>query len=207
MLMKSFEYDPRRLIPMINQMMGQQPNQGQEQAQEGEVPAPVQQYISQLEGRLSQLSDAVSKKFGMLENTFAQQSQAKVQETLDMWSQNKPHFDKVRVMMGHLLESGQVPALANGGADLDRAYDMALWAMPEVRQEIMAEMETKKAAELEAKRVAERKAQKEAADKARRAGGSLAPSAPGSPVIPGTRKGPRKTVGESLREAIAEYRS
>ncbi len=205
LLMKSFDYDPRRLIPLINQIMGQQPQQGQEQ-EGNEIPQPVQQYIGQLEGKIAQLTDAVSRKLGALENNWMQASQAKVQETLDMWSNGKPHFDKVRVMMGHLLESGQVPPLPNGGADLDKAYDMALWAMPDVRQQIMTEMETKKAAELKAKQEAERKAQKEQADKARRAGGSLVPSAPGAPPVPGARKGARKSVGESLREAIAEVR-
>lgn len=207
LLMKSFDYDPRRMIPLINHLMGQQqqPQNGKDQA-EPEISPQVQQYISGLEAKIAGLTDTVSKKIGALENTWAQASQAKVQESLDMWSRGKPHFDKVRVMMGHLLESNQVPPLPNGGADLDKAYDMALWALPDVRQEVMAEMETKRTAELKAKQDAERKAQKEAAEKARRAGGSLAPSAPGAPVVQGVRKGARKSVAESLREAIAEVR-
>lgn len=209
MLMKSFEYDPRRMIPLINQILGQQqqqPANGQDQT-EPEVSPQIQQYISGLEAKIAGLTDTVTKRFGALENTWAQASQAKVQESLDMWSKDKPHFDKVRVMMGHLLESNQVPPLPNGSADLDKAYDMALWALPDVRQQVMADMSAKQAADLKAKQDAERKALKEQAEKARRAGGSLAPSAPGAPVTPGgIRKGARKSVGESLREAIAEVR-
>lgn len=207
MLMKSFGYDPRRMIPLINQILGQQqPANGQDQT-EPEISPQVQQYISGLEAKIAGLTDTVSKRFGALESTWAQASQAKVQESLDMWSKDKPHFDKVRVMMGHLLESNQVPPLPNGSADLDKAYDMALWALPDVRQQVMADMEAKRTAEAKAKQDAERKALKEQAEKARRAGGSLAPSAPGAPVTPGgIRKGARKSVGESLREAIAEVR-
>jgi len=204
-LMRTFNYDPRRLIPFINQLGGQQ--QQQQPEGEQEVPPAYLQYINQLEQRVAGLTDAVSKKIGGLENMFAQQNQARVQETLDVWSANKPHFEKVRVMMGHLLESGQVPPLPNGAADLDKAYDMALWALPEVRQQVMADIEAKRAAELKAKQDAERKAQKEAADKARRASGGLGPSAPGSPVNPNQSRRPqRKSVRESLADAIAEVR-
>jgi membrane protein involved in colicin uptake len=107
--------------------------------------------------------------------------------------------------MGQLINSGTVPPMENGDADLDRAYDMALWAMPEIRQKVLADQQKKAEDDRKAKAEAEKRAQQEAADKARKANaGSLAQSAPGSPLQNQNKPKKGKTVRESIMEARDE---
>lgn len=83
--------------------------------------------------------------------------QATVVKTVEDFAKDKPHFEKVRKIMGSLMQAGEA-------ADLNEAYDKATYAHPEVRQLILEDQ--RKAAE------AERKATQEKAVKdARKAGG------------------------------------
>ncbi len=216
-LAESFKYNlrsipgliPQELIQLWQEKQKQQPGQAPatEAAQPaGEIPPAVQQYINEMNQKLQALEQGFTNQLGQLSTNFQQQSQAKTEEILANWSKDKPHFEEVRRTMARLIASQEVPPLPNGAADLDRAYDMALWALPEIREKILAEQRQKADAELKAKQAAERKAQQDQADKARRAqAGSLSGNAPGSPTLPVKgKKG--KTVAESLRESIAELR-
>ena len=218
-LAKSFGIDLRALYTPAQEKpkepAAQEPGKDGQPA--GAVPPQVQAYIDSMKDQLAQFGQAVQQRFGSLENTFQQQSQAKTQEMLDTWAKDKPYFEDVRGMMAHLITPGPasamypqgsppaVPPLANGAADLDTAYDMAVNAIPAIRQKVRQEELAKIEADRVAKEQKEKKAQQEAADKARKASGSLSLTAPGAPVT--LQKGPkqRKTVGESLREAIAEH--
>jgi hypothetical protein len=219
-LAKSFGIDLRAIY--TPQQQAEKPKEvAQEPGKDGQpagaVPPQVQAYIDSMKEQLAQFGQAVQQRFGSIENTFQRQSQAQTQEMLDSWSKDKPYFEDVRGMMAHLITPGPasamypqgsppaVPPLANGSADLDTAYDMAINAMPAVRQKVRQEELTKIEADRVAKEQKEKKAQQEAADKARKASGSLSLTAPGAPVTP--QKGPkqRKSVGDSLREAIAEH--
>lgn len=188
---------------------GQQPGTGGQPA--GDIPPAVQQYITDLEGKLSQSMQLISQKFGTIEQNYAQSQQEKTNEILAHWSQGKEHFNDVKLMMAHLLESGAVPPLEGGRADLDKAYEMAVYAVPEVRAKVLASQEAKRLADEKAKKDAEAKAQQEQANKARRAAGGLAPGAPGEGGPAGQqRPGDRrkgKSVRESLNEAINELSS
>jgi hypothetical protein len=183
-----------------------QPGAGGQPA--GEIPAPVQQYITQLEGKLGQFSQLLDQRFGGLESALTQTRAEKTNEILAHWAQDKEHFGDVKLMMAHLLESGAVAPLADGRADLDKAYEMAVYAIPEVRTKVLAANDAKRIADEKAKRDAEQKAQQEQANKARRAAGGLAPGAPGIGAggqPPG--KGVKKSVRESLNDAITELSS
>jgi hypothetical protein len=226
LLLQSFRVDPAEVFPQLKQQ--QQPTQQelqqrqyelQQVQQQNQPPAALQPYldkIATLEQSLEQLNNAVGTKFNSIEQAWANQSQKQTQEMLDGWSKDKPHFEDVRQMMAHLITPGPpsnmypngsppaVPPLANGAADLDTAYDMAVNAMPEVRAKVRQAEQEKAEAERKANEAKEKKAQQEAADKARKAGNSLSPSAPGSPIVPqkNTKKG--KSVRESLQDAIKE---
>lgn len=225
MLLQSFRVDPSEVFPQIKQQQQQQPQLTPEQLayqqqQQQQPPAALQPYlekIANLEQHLEQLNNAVGSKFNSIEQAWADQSQKQTQEMLDGWSKDKPYFEDVRQMMAHLITPGPasnmypqgsppaVPPLANGAADLDTAYDMAVNAMPSIREKLRAAEVLKADEERKANEAKEKKAQQEAADKARRAGASLSPSAPGSPITrqPGaTKKG--KSVRESLQDAIQE---
>lgn len=173
---------------------------------EGEVPAAVQHYIKTLEGKLGTMEQNITQRFGALENTFAQQSQAKTEEILAHWAQGKPHFEEVRSLMAHLIGSGAVPPTGSGQADLDKAYDMALYAMPEVRAQVLAAQQQAADKARKDKETAERTAQQAQADKARKANVSLTSAAPGGSVnaAPGRPKVKGKSVKESLMDSIGE---
>lgn len=110
-------------------------------------------------------------------------------------------------MMAHLIGSGAVPPLPNGSADLDKAYDMALYAQPEVRAKVLEAQEAAKAQAAADKASKERAAQQQQADQARRKASLLGPSAPGAPLDPKLGKAKRKTVRESIAEAMEEVRT
>ena len=80
--------------------------------------------------------------------------------------------------MAQLIQSGAVP-LKDGQVDLDGAYDMALYANPEIRAQVLAAQEAEKAKQLKAKQEAAKKAQEAEVAKARKAGVSLGGGAPG----------------------------
>lgn len=50
---------------------------------------------------------------------------------LERWASDKPHFNKVRLLMGNLLKPdpvtgvAAVPLMTDGKVDLDKAYDLA----------------------------------------------------------------------------------
>ena len=215
-LAQSFKFDIRT-IPGLAQAMQQyqqsaqqQPAQGQQQqpaqGQPGQppvdMPPAVQQYINSLKQELQEFKQGVGQNFQQLTNSFAQQSQAKTEEILMNWAKDKPYFEDVRRHMAHLISSGAVPPMANGNADLDKAYDMAIFAIPDVRTKILADQQKAADNARTAKAAAERAAQQEQANKARRAsGGSLTPGAPGNLIAPGK---PKK--GKSVRESIMEAR-
>ncbi len=217
-LAQSFKYDLRSIPGLIPQELiqlwqekqaaGKQPapQPGAEAQPVGGIPPEVQKYINELNQKLEDLQQGFTSKINEVNSSFQQQSQAKTEEILASWSKGKPYFEEVRRTMARLIASQEVPPLPNGAADLDRAYDMALWALPEIREKILADQRQKAEEAQRAKQAAERKAQQDQADKARRVqAGSLSSSAPGAPSLPAKgKKG--KSVGESLRETIAELR-
>lgn len=174
------------------------------EADQGEIPPALQTYIQQLEQKLDGFQRGVYGQYQELASNYQADSQRRTQEVLDHWSKDKPHFEEVRSLMAYLIGSGAVQPLPNGAADLDTAYDMALYANPQVRAQVLAEQRKAAAEERKRKIEAERKAQQEQADKARRAGGSLSSSAPGAEIPGQSKKSGVKSVRDSLKEAIQE---
>lgn len=191
-LAQSFKFDLRSLT-------GAAPAPAAGEQPEGEVPPAVQAYINGLEQKMQTM-------FGTLKSDYTtqlqNQSYAKTQETLDTWAKGKPYFEEARQLMAHLISSGAVPVLPNGSADLDKAYDMALYALPDVRAKVLAEQEQARVKAAADKRSAEKAAQDKQAALARKAaGGALQSGAPGNPVQAGKKPAKGKSVRESLMEA------
>jgi hypothetical protein len=172
----------------------------------GAIPSEVQSYIDKMRAEMLAMKQELGQQVSSLSQGFQQQSEAKTQEIVHNWAKDKPHFENVRGLMAQLIQSGAVP-LKDGRVDLDGAYQMAIYANPEVRSAVLQEEQAKKAAEAKAKKDAEAKAQADAAAKARDKGMSLDPaSAPGQEV---SKKAPGKkgsSVRESLQHAINEVR-
>jgi hypothetical protein len=209
-LARSYNIDPVRLLAHMVQNPGQQqPLQqqpGQQQPQQGQLDPAVKAYIDSIVA-------PVGQGVQQLYSTVQQQSMAKTSEMLDMWAKDKPFFGDVRQTMARMLQPGpngepaMVPPLANGNADLDKAYDMAVFADPAVRAKAFAaqakaEQDKKTAAE-----ATEKKAQRDKLEAARKASGSIPISAPGLPgqAKPGQQKR-GKSVRETLDESIAQVR-
>jgi len=150
---------------------------------------------------LGNIKQAFAQELTGLKGTFQQQSEAKTNEILANWSKDKPHFESVRGLMAQLIQSGAVP-LKDGQVDLDGAYDMALYANPEIRAQVLAAQEAERVKQLKAKQEAAKKAQELEVAKARKAGVGLGGGAPGEPgAAPGGKKGKGKSVRESIMEA------
>lgn len=216
-LANSFKFDLRAIPglaqqqtqpqPQTPQTPPQAPAQAQTPAQPvpaSEIPQAMQAYVDELKQKITSLEQGFTNQLGQLSNSFAQQSQAKTEEILANWSKDKPYFEEVRRTMAQLIASHTVPPLPNGTADLDRAYDMAMYALPEVRAKVLADQQAAAEAARKAKLAAEKKAQQEAADKARRAAGSLSQGAPGATMVPPKKGAKGKSVRESIEEARAE---
>lgn len=201
-LAQSYGIDPVRLLAHMVQNPQAQQQQGaqQQQPQQGQLDPAVKQYIDSIMA-------PVGQGINQLHQTVQQQSMAKTEEMLGMWSKDKPFFNDVRGLMAKFLSPGPngeppvVAPLANGNADLDKAYDMAVYADPAVRAKAQKAMQDAEAATKAAAATAEKTAQKAKLEAARKASGSIPISAPGAPN--GAAQKPQKR-GKSVRESIAE---
>lgn len=203
-LAKSFNMDLNALVGPAGQ-----PQPGTEGQQPvGAIPPELQKYITDMQQEVLNLKQAFGQEVNGLKSTFQQQSEAKTQEILTNWSKDKPHFDAVRGLMANLIASGAIP-LKEGQVDLDGAYEMAIYANPDVRTQVLTAQQdaAKKAAD--AKIAAEKVAQQTQADKARKAAVSVGGGAPGAPGgnIAGKPLAKRKSVRESIMEAREELQN
>lgn len=192
-LLQSYRYNPEKLVRNYLANRGIDPN-----ILNNARLNPVQQNNQRL-ANLERAYQVQQQAYAQQQQAYARQQQEVAQRQHDenirntetmlgQWAQSKPHFEKVRQLMGHLLTpdptTGQapVPLKRDGTVDLDKAY---AWA---VRAQI-------------GERVA---ADREYASSARRKT-SLTASAPGYNNGRAERGPPRGTsVRESLKQAISE---
>jgi hypothetical protein len=196
-------------IDLNNGQLIQQGEQQQSAAGQpdlGEIPDSVKQYIGGLEQKLNQLGGMVQGGFQNFQSTFQQQAMKETTSIMEQWAKGKPYFEEVRQQMAHIIGTRMIPPLPDGSADLDTAYDRAMYMNPVVRDKVLADrrkaaLEKRKKAE-----EAEKAAQQAAADKARRAGGGvLRPSSPGATFANDDKAKKRgKSVRESLADAMEE---
>lgn len=116
----------------------------------------------------------------------------RVEETLRTFAKDKPHFDKVRELMGKLMNAGVAD-------DLEGAYQKATQLHPEVSAAIKAEETAKAAAEL-AKTNAEKSA------RARQAAISPGQRSPNGAPAEASAKSKGSSARESILASIAELR-
>lgn len=124
---------------------GDQQSSDQPQAQTPREVLELRQEINQLKGYLT-----------AQQRQSHEAEQATVAKTVEDFAKDKPHFERVRKIMGSLMQAGEA-------SDLDDAYQKAIYAHPEIRQLIL---EDQRKAD-EAKRKAE---QEKAVSKAKKAG-------------------------------------
>lgn len=136
----------------------------------------------------------LAQRLDSFEQQQAAQLMSVAQQTVEQWAKDKPFFTSVKAEMARLMQSGEVPLLPNGHADLDTAYNRAI-------EPIMAQFAQQQQTQEQERRAA--------AERARKASASLRTgTAPGASYqLNGANKKTKgKSVRESLYDSIAEHR-
>lgn len=164
--------------------LAQNPSQAPSAAQD--IPEHLQPVIDQF-GNVVQDVNSVKQELQTLRTE-------RVEDTLRTFAKDKPHFDKVRVIMGQLMTAGVVPP-----GDLEGAYQQATKIHPEVSAAIEAEKTAKAAADLA-------KTNAEKATRARQAAISPGQRSPNGAAANGAAKPKTSSVKESILASVAELR-
>jgi len=143
----------------------------------------VDPYTQQLEQRLAQIEQASTAQ----QQYYEQQQEAQAYGTIESFSSsgNAPFFDDVRPEMIALLENGRADTI-------EKAYEMAVWARPDIRPLMLQQQEKQKMAELSGKAKRSR---------------SAASSITGSPSGASARAGSTGSLRDSLADAFDDITS
>jgi len=136
----------------------------------------------------------VLSEINSLKSRFEQQDQASVLSEIDRFRASLPennHFDQVRVKMGQLMA---INAQMGEPMTLQEAYDQAVWALPDIRNQLLASQN----ATAEAARKA-----REQADKAKRGAISIN-GGPSTASVPNPKRD-YDTVEDAARAAWAQH--
>lgn len=150
-------------------------------ATQEEIPSYIRPLLDQF-GRLNQ-------EFNAFKSDAQRAEEARISAELTEFSKDKPYFERVRVDMGRLMQSGIA-------ADLPTAYQKAVALSPEIQAEIKAEEEAKK--------VEERQKEQQRLQAAAKAAVSPSTRAPSAANIDAGKKAPG--VRGSILQAIQEVR-
>lgn len=176
-VIQQFRVSPQGLFSILqggNQGTGQPLQQGQ-----------LDPVIGTLQQRLDRMEQERQEE--IRQRQF--QEQAALQGQIDDFAtkQGHEHFEKVKVFMGQLLQSGQA-------ADMDEAYNKAVWADPDIRSSLIAAQADPN------KRLTEQTAKTE---RARNAAVSVTGSPGGARALNGAAN-PTSSIEDDLRAAIRE---
>jgi len=112
-----------------------------------QAPPPVDPAYQALLNEVRTLKQTEAQR----EQQRQQAEQAQLNSTIASFSQGKEHFDVVREDMAALLQAGRA-------SDLETAYDMAIWARPDLRSGLL-QQQTRAAEEKARAAMQQRKAQ------------------------------------------------
>ena len=153
-----------------DQLFTPQPQQPQGQAQQADPMADllVDPAVKQLEARLAQLQGIVEREQWQKQEaarthyvnsvSSIQRDISSFRQSLDEQGQLRyPHFDQVQKHMGGLMETDpELLALPDGEEKLQKAYDMAIWARPDLRSTYLDQEAQKRLQQAQKKQDAER---------------------------------------------------
>jgi hypothetical protein len=102
--------------------------------------ASLEQKIARLEGQWTQQQQQAQ-----------QQVQEQVLSTIDAFARDPkhPHFKTVSASMGTLMQAGEAK-------DLEEAYQMAVWARPDLRAQLLAEQQAQQNTQAQARQRTEK---------------------------------------------------
>jgi hypothetical protein len=156
--------DPVNGLRWIAQQYGVTADQLTQMAPEG----PRDPYVATLLNKVQQLEAATAAQ--QAQATQAMQSGIATEIETFAKDPARPHFEAVREEMGRLIGSGVASTFAD-------AYDKAVWSVPTIRAQLIAEERKAAAAELEKARQAEQAKRAQAVN----VRGASAPGAVGAP--------------------------
>lgn len=160
--------------------LAQNPPQAPSAAQDS-IPDPIRPVLDQFGNRVANL-----------ETQLQRAEEGRISQELSSFAKDKPHFEKVRVIMGQLMNSGIVTP-----GDLEGAYQKATALHPEVSAQIASEAAKKTAEELA-------RTQAEKANKARLAAVSPAGRSPNGAPTNGTAQKPKSSVRDAILASVKE---
>jgi len=149
----------------------------------GPVLGPLQQEIATLKTSLTQRAEA--------DRSQRMQGASSVVETFRHKPEHR-YYDNVEETIGDLLESGVVRRTGDPAADLAKAYEIACWQNPDIREQLISERDVKA-----------RQTQQEKTDAAKRAAVSIRGAPQGAPANGG---GSRGNVRDDVAAAFASIR-
>lgn len=161
-------------------------------AQGSTQPSAAQDIPEHLRPVLDEVGN-LSKSFSHIQQELQQAKQEKIAGEISAFSKDKPHFEKVRVAMGQMMAAGIVQS-----NDLEGAYQRAVWADPELRDQLLKEQDEKRKAEFA-------KTQAQAGKNARLAAVSPPPRARQGAQVNGSDKS-GKNVRGSIMASIEQLR-
>lgn len=149
----------------------------------GPVLSPLQQEIATLKTTLSQRAEA--------DRSQRMQGASSVIEEFRSKPEHR-YYDNVEETIGVLLESGVVKRTGDPAADLAKAYDIACWQHPEIREQLISERDVKARQQQQAK-----------TDAARRAAVSLKGAPQGAPAEMTGSRGSRRADIAAAYDQVA----
>lgn len=183
--------NPTEAFPALAKLFGYDLSKSGQKAsqpssEEPQIDPNIRTVIDPITGKVTQLERTLSTIAYQMEQERYNRAEAE----LSAWAKDKPHFAKVRPVMGHLMQ-------AEIAKDLDEAYQMATRADPEIFAAMQAEEQAKQAQKKDPAQAAA------ASAKAKRAAVSLPGRAPTSGA--GNGKPKEQSVRDSLMSAMAEH--
>lgn len=140
--------------------------------------------------RVDPVVQQLYQELNQVKQTLSSREESEIKSEISGFSKDKPHFEDVRSYMGRLLETGAAESLQD-------AYDQACWAVPTVREKLLAERESTVRAERE-------RVDRERVEKARRG----AVSVTGAPVrAPATRPPEMDSIRDTVKWAFDQHRA
>jgi hypothetical protein len=179
-VMRQFQVDPNVLLSILQGGNGTSGSPQQPGAAYNPIIETLQQRLDRME---RQQQEEVQQR--------QLQEQASFQSQIAEFS-SKPgheHFEKVRETMGILMQNGRANTM-------DEAYEMAVYADPEIRTSLIAS----KVSEAEGKRIADQTAKTSAA---RNAAGSITGAPGGTKKLNGSAN-PTSSIEDDIRASIRD---
>jgi len=192
-LAQAYGVDLRQLVQPTGQQQAPQPGMAPQGHQPG-APAFADPALQPLLSEVQSLKDSIAKREQFESETQLAAAQKQIAEFASR--PENLYFENVKGRISKLLEAGQAESL-------EQAYEMAIWADPEIRP-LLLEAQTREAAKKAADEAARAKAEQEAQARAKaQAAAKASGSVTGAPT-PGAAPAVDRSRAHDLRGTLED---